>query len=95
METITDTNGTTGNRFYDLPVLLPNTPVGEIGNWNVNNFSPGIISKTEVLTILVFLCLEVKTILIIIFNLCTYIRQTMTNVYHYCKLIGVARAHLN
>lgn len=45
METITDTSGTTGNRFYDLPVLLPNTPVGEIGNWNVNNFSPGIISK--------------------------------------------------
>ncbi len=44
-EIITDLSGTTGNRFYDIPLKLPNTPLFEIGDWNVNNVDPVTVFK--------------------------------------------------
>ena len=51
---ITDTSGGAGNRFYDIPVYLPNNPLGEIGDWNVNNVSPSIVTKNGGLDNIVF-----------------------------------------
>jgi hypothetical protein len=52
--TITDLSGLTGNRFYDIPIYLPNTPIAEMGNdvsgspaWNVNNFNPNVVAKNS------------------------------------------------
>lgn len=43
--TITDNSWSTGNRFYDIPVYLPNNQLFEIGDWNVNNVSPIVLAK--------------------------------------------------
>jgi hypothetical protein len=42
-----DTSGITGTRYYDIPILLPNNPIIEFGDWNVNNISPSIVAKNE------------------------------------------------
>lgn len=42
-----DTSGITGTRYYDIPVFLPNNPIIEFGDWNVNNISPSIVAKNE------------------------------------------------
>ena len=48
-ETATDLSGLTGNRFYDIPIFLPNNPLIEIGDFNVNNVLPVIIAKNGAL----------------------------------------------
>lgn len=42
-----DASGITGTRYYDIPILLPNNPIIEFGDWNVNNVSPSIVAKNE------------------------------------------------
>ena len=42
-----DSSNTTGTRYYDIPILLPNNPIIEFGDWNVNNVSPSIVAKNE------------------------------------------------
>lgn len=42
-----DASGITGTRYYDIPILLPNNPIMEFGDWNVNNVSPSIVAKNE------------------------------------------------
>lgn len=41
--TTTDLSGITGARFCSIPVYLPNNPLMEFGNFNVNNVSPSIV----------------------------------------------------
>jgi hypothetical protein len=60
-ETSTDLSGLTGNRYYDIPLFLPNNPLAEMGNiesgspaWNVNNVSPVIVAKNGALDNIVF-----------------------------------------
>lgn len=48
-ETYTDLSGTTGSRFYDIPVYLPLNPLIEIGDFNVNNVNPVIVAKNGAL----------------------------------------------
>lgn len=42
---LTDNSGLTGNRFYDIPILLPLNPLIEIGDFNVNNVAPNVVQK--------------------------------------------------
>jgi hypothetical protein len=42
-----DSSNTTGTRYYDIPILLPNNPIMEFGDFNVNNVSPSIVAKNE------------------------------------------------
>lgn len=43
----TDLSGTTGSRYYVIPILLPNNPIMEFGEFNVNNISPAILYKAD------------------------------------------------
>lgn len=52
--TITDLSGLTGNRFYDIPIYLPNNPLIEIGEFNVNNVNPSVVAKNDGLDNIVF-----------------------------------------
>ena len=42
-----DSSNTTGTRYYDIPIFLPNNPIIEFGDWNVNNVSSSIVAKNE------------------------------------------------
>jgi len=49
-----DSSNTTGTRYYDIPILLPNNPIIEFGDWNVNNVSPSIVAKNEGIDNIIF-----------------------------------------
>ena len=49
-----DSSNTTGTRFYDIPILLPNNPIMEFGDFNVNNVSPSIVAKNEGIDNIIF-----------------------------------------
>lgn len=42
-----DVSGITGGRYYVIPILLPNNPIMEFGEFNVNNISPAILYKSD------------------------------------------------
>ena len=45
--TATDTSNLTGARYFSIPVYLPNNPIMEFGEFNVNNISPSIVYDTD------------------------------------------------
>lgn len=45
--TATDTSNLTGARYFSIPVYLPNNPIIEFGEFNVNNISPSIVYDTD------------------------------------------------
>lgn len=46
----TDTSNLAGSRYYVIPILLPNNPIMEFGEFNVNNISPTILYKADGVT---------------------------------------------
>jgi hypothetical protein len=44
---VLDTTNLGGDRFYYIPISLPNNPIMEFGEYNVNNVSPAIVFKNE------------------------------------------------